>query len=188
MDVASESSTKVYDGSNCSEDAFRFENLLQNWTLDTFQFIINSSQSQTSMLFSTYSWEIFDKVFEYSLSSTACSSKVLLKTVELIASNNRPRELYMMVVEKIVGTGCGLEPSCLLILLFSMQLALATQPFSPFMRDGLPLVYKAILDSAAGASAASSFTSAETLTDSHDSRRSAITGIALGFCEGLAGR
>ena len=188
MDVASESPRKVDDESNCSEDAFDFEDLLQNWTSDSFQYIINSSRSQAARLFSTYSWEIFDKVFEYSLSSTACLSKVLLKTIELIASNNRPRELYMMTVEKIVGTGAGLEPSCLSVLLFAMQLALSTQPSSSFMRDGLPLVYKAILDSAAGASAASSFSSSETLVDSHDSRRLAITGMALGFCEGLAGR
>lgn len=188
MDVIVDSSPRTFDESIGSMDLNHFESLLQNWSPDTFQYIIDYSSSQGSSVFSTFSWEIFDKVFDYSLSSTRCTLNALLQTVELIASNNRPRELYMMAVEKIVGSGSELEPFCLSVLLFAMQLALVALPSPSFMRDGLPLVYKAILDSSASTNTVPASLIAGSFVNAQDFRRLSVTGIALGFCEGLACR
>jgi hypothetical protein len=80
-----------------------WKDLFDSWTEDSFLYVINltkKSPSQGRVFFLQYSWEVFDRVFEYSL-STSCCLENLLSVVKLLADSCRPRELYMMAVEKV---------------------------------------------------------------------------------------
>jgi hypothetical protein len=125
-----------------------WKDLSDNWCNDSFLEILdifNNSADQGKTLFKEYGWEIFDKVYEYSLSSTSCSLDHLLRVIEVLGLNCRPRELYIMVVEKLAG-GSGGGLTCLTVLFYSMQLALLGLPSAVFFRDGLSLVLKTVID------------------------------------------
>jgi hypothetical protein len=123
-----------------------WKDLSDKWCDDSFFNILEitiNSPNQGKTLFKDYGWEIFDKVFEHSLSSTSCCLEHLLRVVEVLGLNCRPRELYIMVVEKLAGGSVG-GLRCLTILFYSMQLALLGLPSG--FNDGLSLVLKAIVD------------------------------------------
>jgi hypothetical protein len=123
-----------------------WKDLSDRWCDDSFLNILDitiNSPNQGKTLFKDYGWEIFDKVFEYSLSSTSCCFEHLLRVIEVLGVNCRPRELYIMVVEKLAGGSVG-GLRCLTILFYSMQLALLGLPSG--FNDGLSLVLKAVVD------------------------------------------
>jgi hypothetical protein len=125
-----------------------WKDLSDKWCDDSFLTILNiynNSTDQGKTLFKEYGWEIFDKVFEYSLSSTSCNLHDLLRVIEVLGLNCRPRELYIMVVEKLAG-GSGGGLTCSTVLFYSMQLALLGLPSAVFYRDGLSLVLKTIIE------------------------------------------
>lgn len=152
------------------------------WTFDSFRYINDDtsfSAIQRKEFFEQYAWEIIDKVFDFSLAAASESMETLLRTVSLVASNCSPRELYMMVVEKMSSCGCAIEPTTLTVLCFEMQIALLEISSQTFVRDGLAVVMKCVTDVANFA--------AGTDTD-RVSKLSAIVAIGLNFCEGFACR
>ena len=153
-----------------------------NWTFDSLRYINDDtafSDIQRKEYFRQYSWEIFDKVFDFSLAAPSESMETLLRTVSLVASNSSPRELYMMVVEKMSSCECAIEPTTLTVLCFAMQIAMLEISSQTFIRDGLAVVMKCMTDVANFA--------AETNTDKVH-KLSAIIAIGLNFCEGFACR
>ena len=196
MDQAVESVNVMQDHSDAAIGCDDFDGLLNDWSTRSFQLVLDLVEASPNMgpiIFSSYSWELFDKVYEETISSTSCPLEVLTKTVELIANNNRPRELYMMAVEKIVGTGRALELRSLPVLLFAMRLAMLGEHSPSLMRDGLPLVLKALIDCTgtvpADVSAAAVNSIGKTSSNSHqNSKIEAVIGIALSFCDGLMRR
>lgn len=167
----------------------KWETLLIEWSPDSFQHVIDlasTSSVKAKSFFSRFAWELFDKVIDFSLSSF--SEDILSETVKLIALNCRPRELYMMVVEKLAGEGFSNEPSGLSILLFAMQLALNELSSPVFLHDGLLTVLKAVIDCSANVNVASNedHSDKKTVDDNRCATSMKIVGIALNFCEGLA--
>lgn len=161
-----------------------WKDLLDRWCDDSFLSILEitiNSPNQGKTLFKDYGWEIFDKVFEYSLSSTSCYLEHLLRVVEVLGLNCRPRELYIMVVEKLAGGSVG-GLRCLTILFYSMQLALLGLPSG--FNDGLSLVLKAVVDF----SKVGDDNQAVSLLPSADFSKSKETAIeiALSFFENIA--
>ena len=151
-----------------------------NWTFDCFEYINDDtafSPIQRKQYFHQYAWEIFDKVFDFSLAASSESMENLLRTVSLIASNSSPRELYMMVVEKTSSCGCAMEPITLTVLCYAVQIALLEISSQAFIRDGLAVVMKCVTDVA-------SFAAESDMV----SRLSSIIAIGLEFCEGYACR
>lgn len=176
----------------------RWKKLMDSWTEVTFLAVINidkDSQSDGYALFSNYSFEIFDKVYEYSISNSQCSVEHLLQIIQLISKYSRPRELYMMVVEKIAGSGTATGYLCLSVLLYSMQLALLQLPSSAFLYDGCSIVLKAVLDSSnLFSSSTSTRKNASISGQEHSLDRNEETGsiatieLCLSFCEGMITR
>ena len=173
------------------EELHKWEALLIDWSPDSFQYVIDlarESSVSAKSLFSRFAWELFDKVIDYSLS--AFSEDILSETVKLIAMNCRPRELYMMAVEKLAGEGFSNEPSGLSILLFAMQIALNELSSPVFLRDGLSTVLKAVIDCSANVRVASNVDcdGKKSVDDRRQVTYMKIAEIAFNFCEGLATR
>lgn len=173
------------------DELHKWEALLSEWSSDSFQHIIDlarESSVSAKSLFSRFAWELFDKVIDYSLG--AFSEDILSQTVKLIAMNCRPRELYMMVVEKLAGEGFSNEPSGLSILLFAMQIALNELSSAVFFRDGLSTVLKAVIDCSENVKVASNADrdGRKSVDDTGQATYLKIAVIALNFCENLATR
>jgi hypothetical protein len=173
------------------DELHKWEALLTDWSPDSFQYVIDLARESpviAKSLFSRFGWELFDKVIDYSLS--AFSEDILSETVKLIAMNCRPRELYMMVVEKLAGEGFSNEPSGLSILLFAMQIALNELSSPLFLRDGLSTVLKAVIDCSANVKVTydADCDDRKPVDDSRQATYMKIAEIALKFCECLATR
>ena len=143
----SSTTSKLCDRLSELNDGTDYGCLLRDWSSNTFHEITASAELspiQTKAFMTQYAWEIFDKVFDYSLSATFSQMDSLLATVKLLGSCCRPRELYLMVTEKLAGATHTSEPSCLSVLLFAMQIALFDSSSSIFISDAFTLVLKAV--------------------------------------------
>jgi hypothetical protein len=173
------------------DELHKWDALLADWSPDSFQYVVDLARESpviAKSLFSRFGWELFDKVVDYSLS--AFSEDTLFETVKLIGINCRPRELYMMVVEKLAGEGFSNEPSGLSILLIAMQIALNELSSPLFLRDGLSTVLKAVIDCSANVKVTSDADcdDRKPIDDSRQSTYMKIAEIALNFCECVATR
>jgi hypothetical protein len=147
MKMASAPASRSGDYSGVLNDDFDYGCLLRDWSSNSFHEITvyaELSPVRTKAFIKQYVWEIFDKVFDYSLSASISQMEALLTTVKLLGSSCRPRELYLMVTEKLAGSTHTSEPCCLSVLLSAMQIALFDSSSSIFISDAFSLILKAL--------------------------------------------
>ena len=148
--MANTPASNSFDHSSNFNDGFDYECLLRDWSSNSFhELAVHAELSpiRTKAFMTQFAWEIFDKVFDYSLSTSFCETCSLLTTVKLLGSCCRPRELYLMVTEKLAGATHTSEPSCLSVLLFAMQIALLGSFSSNLIPEAFSLVLKALTSS-----------------------------------------
>jgi hypothetical protein len=82
-----------------------------------------------------YSWEIFDALCYWLLGDSVDASSVadINNIINFLSSNIRPRELYIMTIEKLLG--CTSIP-LLEVLLFSLQLAVVAANTVDILNSG----------------------------------------------------
>jgi hypothetical protein len=147
MKMASAPASSSCNYAGVLNDDFDYGCLLRDWSSNSFHEITvyaELSPVRTKAFIKQNVWEIFDRVFDYSLSASNSQMEALLTTVKLLGSSCRPRELFLMVTEKLAGSTHTSEPCCLLVLLSAMQIALFGSSSSIFIPDAFSLILKAL--------------------------------------------
>jgi hypothetical protein len=103
-------------------------------------------QASVSHLFRQFTWEVLDKVCDLGVSLTSDGpTDTLNGVIYLIARNSRPRELFMMIVEKLMTVEPLAESITLAcVLLRAVQTAVVSMGHD-HLSSGLSLALKTIV-------------------------------------------
>lgn len=145
--MASTAAPNFCDHSSEINDDIDYGCVLREWSSNSFREIAHYAELspiRTKAFMTQFAWEIFDKVFDYSLSTSFSQADNLMTTVKLLGPCCRPRELYLMVTEKLAGETHTSEPSCQSVLLFAMQIALFDSSSTTFIPDAFNLILKSV--------------------------------------------
>jgi hypothetical protein len=112
-----------------------FVRLNVNSFSDLRAFVAACRSNQDLALFAVdaYAWDLFDKLYAYSISNDIPSAEDGCSAVQLLGAYVRPRELYIIVAEKLFSAS---DPHTLQLLLVALEIVLQRNSEPGLWADG----------------------------------------------------